>query len=76
MLGAGIGVPVGGSSTIRLRVDDLIFTDFDRDWFSLSDPLFAEELFPNPVTTPPAKEWRIHNPRLSVQFTFVPGAAR
>ena len=76
MLGAGIGVPVGGSSTIRLRVDDLIFTDFDRDWFNLHDPLFAEELFPNPEKTPPAKEWRIHNPRLSVQFTFVPGVAR
>ena len=76
MLGAGFGVPVGGNSTIRLRVDDLIFTDFDRDWFNLSDPLFAEELFPNPVKTPPAKEWRIHNPRVSVQFTFVPGAGR
>ena len=76
MLGAGFGVPVGGTSTIRLRVDDLIFTDFDRDWFNLHDPLFAEELFPNPVTPPPAKEYRIHNPRLSVMFTFVPGAGR
>ena len=75
MLGAGIGIPLAGSSSLRLRVDDLIFTDYNRDWFDLSDPLFAEELWPNPYT-PPKAEPRIHNPRLSVQFTFVPGAGR
>ena len=75
MLGAGIGIPLAGSSSLRLRVDDLIFTDYNRAWFDLSDPLFAEELWPNPKV-PPKAEPRIHNPRLSVQFTFVPGAGR
>lgn len=76
VLGAGIGVPLPKSTFLRIRVDDLIFTSFDREWFSLHDPLFAEELFPNPEKTPPAAKARIHNPRLSVQFSFYPGVDR
>ena len=76
VLGAGIGVPLPRRTFLRVRLDDLIFTSFDRQWFSLYDPLFAEELFPNPEKTPPAAKGRIHNPRLSVQFSFYPGADR
>lgn len=75
-LGGGIGVPMPGNSMLRFRLDDLIFTGFDREWFSLHDPLFAEELFPNPVKTPPAPKSTVHNLRLSVQFSFLPGAGR
>jgi hypothetical protein len=63
--GAGVGVPVGGAITLRLRVDDVIFTNFDRQQFSLSV---------NPVTTPPEARSIVHNPRFSVGFSFIPGA--
>lgn len=75
-LGGGIGIPMPANTMLRLRVDDLIFTGFDREWFSLHDPLFAEELFQNPERTPPAPKSTVHNLRLSVQFSFVPGAGR
>lgn len=44
-----------------LEVRDLLFFDYDRDWFNLSDPLLAEPRFPGP--TPPPKESTIHNLR-------------
>lgn len=75
-LGAGLGIPLPRNTTLRLRADDLILTRYDREWFSLYDPLFSEELFPNPMTPPPAAKSTIHNMRLSIQFSFVPGAER
>jgi len=75
-LGAGIGVPLRGGTTLRVRADDLIFTGFDRNWFSLHDPLFAEELFQNPERQPPAPKNTVHNLRLSMQFSFFPGVSR
>ena len=75
-LGGGIGIPMPANTMLRLRVDDLIFTGFDREWFSLHDPLFAEELFQNPESPPPAPKSTVHNIRFSVQFSFVPGAGR
>jgi hypothetical protein len=59
---------------LRVRADDVIFTNFDRERFSLSDPLFAEDLFQNPVKTPPAARRTVHNPRISVGFSFIPGS--
>ena len=57
-----------------MRVDDVIFLRYDRDRLSLSDPLFAEDLFPNPDPVPPAAKRTVHNVRLSVVFSYVPGA--
>ena len=74
--GGGFGVPLPGNSTLRLRLDDVVLTNFNRDWFSLHDPLFREELFPNPVTAPPAAKNIVHNLRLTAQFAFLPGAVR
>jgi hypothetical protein len=70
--GAGIGVPLGPTSVLRLRVDDIIMTNYDRDLLSLHDPLFFDDLFPNPVKAPPAAKSTIHNPRISVAFSFTP----
>ena len=72
-LGGGARLPIGSDAALLLRIDDVIFTNYSRDFLSLSDPLFAEDLFPNPLTTPPAKKTTIHNPRLTIGFTFVPG---
>lgn len=73
LLGAGIGIPMPGNTKILLRAEDLVFVWFDRNWFSLSDPLFAEELWPNSANDAPAPKGTVHNARLTVQFTFVPG---
>ena len=75
-LGGGLGIPLPGNTTLRLRLDDLILTGFDREWFSLHDPLFSEELFPNPVTAPPPAKSVMHNARFTVQFGFFPGSNR
>ena len=72
--GAGIGVMAGRSAAVGVRVDDLILTRFDRERFSLSDPLLRVDLFPNPDPPPPAAKRTVHNVRFSVLFSYVPGA--
>lgn len=74
LLGGGIAIPLAGNTRIVVRAEDLVFIRFNREWLSLHDPLFAEELWPNPVTTPPPAKGTVHNARLTLQFTFVPGA--
>ena len=76
MLGGGLGIPLPRNTTLRLRLDDLVFLRYDREWFNLHDPLYSEELFPNPQTAPPAAKSTIHNLRFSIQFSFVPGVER
>ena len=71
--GASLGIPVGGASSIQLQLDDVVINHFYRGMLSLSDPLFAEDLFTNPETAVPAARTSFHNPRLSVGFAFVPG---
>jgi hypothetical protein len=56
----------------RLRVDDIVMMNYDRDLLSLHDRLFFDDLFPNPVTQPPPEKSTIHNPRISVAFSFTP----
>jgi hypothetical protein len=75
LLGGGIGIPITRDSKLLLRAEDLVFVWYDRNWFSLSDPLFSEELWRNPVKTPPAAKGTVHNARLTVQFSFVPGGS-
>lgn len=72
-LGGGFTMALGQSAKLLARLDDVIFTEYDRDFLSLSDPLFAEDLFPNPLQPPPPKQRTIHNARVTVGFTFVPG---
>jgi hypothetical protein len=73
LLGGGLAVPLRGDTRLVVRAEDLVFVWFDRNWFSLHDPLFAEELWRNPVKTPPPFKGTVHNARLTVQFSFVPG---
>ena len=70
LLGGGIGVPLPARSMLHFRVDDLIFTGYNRNWFSLADPLFSEELFQSTPTNNPAPKSTVHNLRMSVQFSF------
>ncbi|MGI8498938.1 MAG: hypothetical protein ACR2OG_15310 [Gemmatimonadaceae bacterium] len=72
--GAGLGVPLGASYGLRLRVDDVVLSRFDRNRFSLADPLFAEDLFVNPVVAPPRAQRTVHNVRYAIGLIFVPRA--
>lgn len=76
LFGGGIGIPLPRNTMLKLRADNVVLTSFDRDWFSLSDPLFREELFQPSGANPPALKSTVHNLRLSVQFSFVPGSER
>jgi hypothetical protein len=71
--GGGVLLPLGPSTAVGLRVEDVILTNYYRDVLSLHDPLFFEDLFQNPtVDVPPAKT-TVHNPRMTISFRFVPG---
>jgi len=72
--GGGIAIPAGTSTSIGLRIDDVILTNYYRSWLSLSDPLFSDDLFPNPAATAPPEETTVHNLRMTISFSFVPGA--
>jgi len=73
LLGGGLSLPVGQSTSIGVRVDDLILTNYYRDMLSLSDPLFFEDLFDNPAENAPRAKSTVHNPRMTISFSFVPG---
>lgn len=75
-VGGGVSVPLPQGSALALRVDDVVLQKHDRDRLSLADPLFADDLFVNPTNPPPPKKSAYHSPRVSVAFTFVPGATR
>jgi hypothetical protein len=72
-IGGGVGIPVGRAALVGLRIDDVIMTNFYRSMFDLSDPLLSEDLFHNPLVTPPAPKTPTHNMRLTLSFSFVPG---
>ena len=72
-LGAELALPLGRSTSVSARVDDVILTNFYRSMFSLSDPLLSEDLFDNPLVEPPPAKTPIHNMRLTLAFSFVPG---
>lgn len=74
--GGGASFALSARAGIAVEVRDMVFLDYDRDWFNLADPLFREPRFPDPGATPPAKESTIHNLRFTVGFTYIPGARR
>lgn len=75
-LGVGATYAISGAAGIMLEIRDVVFFDYDRDWFNLSDPLLAENRVPEPGGTLPDKQDTIHNLRFSIGFTYVPGAGR
>ena len=70
--GGGLSIPIGRSSALALRVEDVVFMKFTREQFSLADPLLRDDLFPNATSSLPKDKSTVHNPRLTVSFTFVP----
>lgn len=75
-IGGGIGFAVAGNKGIRLEVRDFIYTGYDREWFNLSDPLLGATNVPHPRPNPPEAKSTIHNIRVQLGFSFVPGGGQ
>lgn len=78
MLGGSVGYNFGESGAIRVQVRDMVYTDFDRNQFDVSEPLLAARNVPHPNQDLLDSENNstIHNIRLNVGFTFFPGGRR
>lgn len=76
MLGGGVHYSTGGGIGLRLDVRDEIYTSFDREIFSVVDPLFIDRTMPHPNPNIPEAKSTVHNIRLSLAFSFVPGRQR
>ena len=71
-IGGGVSVPLPQNTALSLRVDDLVLQNHFPSRLSLSDPLFADDLFDDPAKRPELKD-AYHSPRFSIAFTFIPG---
>ncbi|MFO7261497.1 MAG: outer membrane beta-barrel protein [bacterium] len=76
MLGGGVQYSSGGGVGLRLDVRDEIFTGFDREIFSVVDPLYIDRTMPHPNPSIPEAKSTVHNIRVSLAFSFVPRRQR
>jgi hypothetical protein len=72
-VGGGVSVPLPQNTALSVRVDDVVLRNHFPSRLSLADPLFADDLFDDPAKAPERKS-SYHSPRVSVAFTFIPGA--
>lgn len=75
-VGGGVRYNTGGGTSIRLEVQDLIMTNFDRGNLDPVEPRFRPVRFPDVVPTQAAYEGTAHNIYVALAFTFTPGGAR
>jgi opacity protein-like surface antigen len=73
MVGGGIQLTSAGSIGLRLDVRDEVYTGFDREVFSVVDPLYIDRTMPHPNPDIPEAKSTVHNLRFSLAFSFVPG---
>lgn len=71
--GGIVGLGLGETGAVEVRVRDFVYTDFDREDFNLSEPLLAAPDVPHPRPNPPAPESTIHNIHIEVGFSFTLG---
>ncbi len=82
MLNVGVGLDwrLGDTTGFRVEVGDQIYTGWERDGLYpiLDDPavfpIYATELYPDLVAAPPEAKTTLHNFRLLLGFTFMPGS--
>jgi len=74
-LGGSAGYRFGRTGAIEVRVRDFIYTDFDRDRFSVSEPLLSAPNVPEPSEGKPEPKSTIHNIILELGFSFTLGGA-
>lgn len=73
MVGGGVQYSSGGGVGLRLDVRDEVYSGFDREVFSVVDPLFMDRTMPHPNPNIPEPKSTVHNFRVSLAFSFVPG---
>lgn len=73
MVGGGVQYSSGGGVGLRLDVRDEIYSGFDREIFSVVDPLYMDRTMPHPNPNIPEAKSTVHNIRVSLAFSFVPG---
>ncbi len=75
-LGAGLDFALGSAAGLRLEFRDMIYTGWDRDRLYPVLPRFQASLFPDLIPPPPDASGTLHNLRLALAFSFVPGGRR
>jgi hypothetical protein len=78
-VGVGLDWRVGTAAGFRIQVGDQIFTGWERDKlypiFKAAElPNYATELYPDLADPPPEDKTTLHNFRLLLGFTFMPGS--
>jgi len=71
--GAGLRIRTGGGTSVRLEIQDLIYTNFNRNSLNPVEPRFAPVRFPDVVPTQPAFDGTAHNIYGAISFIFTPG---
>jgi hypothetical protein len=74
--GAGFRIRAGGGTSITLEVQDLIYTNFDRESLNPVEPRFRPVRFPDVVPFQPAFSGTAHNIYGAISFIFTPGGGR
>lgn len=71
-IGGGLEMRLGERSGLRLEVRDQIFTKYNRNRLSPTDPRFTATAFPEDFPTPPAAKETLHNLAFSFGVTLTP----
>jgi hypothetical protein len=72
-VGGGIRLRTGGGTSVRLEVQDLIYTNFNRNNLNPVEPRFAPVRFPDVVPLQPNYQGSAHNIYGAISFIFTPG---
>jgi hypothetical protein len=72
LVGGGVSMALGRTGGVRLQVRDFIYTGYDREVLSLSEPLLAAENIPHPRSDVPEPRSTIHSLRYELSFSFNP----
>ncbi|MBI4408223.1 MAG: outer membrane beta-barrel protein [Gemmatimonadetes bacterium] len=72
-VGGGVDVAISEYVGVRLEARDLILMDYDRDVFDGTLPYERNTRIPDLIPAPAAGKDVIHNIRLALGFSFVPG---
>lgn len=74
-IGGSVGYRFGRTGAVELRLRDFIYTGFDRDKLSVSEPLLSAPDVPHPREDIPEAKSTIHNINVELGFSFTLGGS-
>lgn len=74
--GAGIRINAGAGTSVKLEVQDLIFTKYNRADINPVEQRFIPKRFPDVVPFQPEYSGTAHNIYAALSFIFTPGGGR